>query len=447
MVDALDFRTVLIVFALIRVCQAMGLVYVWHTHRKYDPARAWAIGSVLIAVGAFLAASRGDSSTGAEIIASNLFVYAGALTFNAGVVKACAGRVPWRAGGALFCIAVLGLIWFTLLSPSLAARTLILMSVIVLCKCYAAAIAIQAPRGPLRRTQLVIAGLLLLEAGTSAVHGIVAVQIEQLSVLQSGPTQTLAMLSFTATAFLLAIALTNLACQRITGLFEATLSHLNQGVAMFDDEHKLIVSNDRYARVYGTDPESLRPGMTLSDIVAARAAKGIYADRTLADNREAAPGPITLGDEKLRHLNDGRTVAISGQPMDGGGWVTTHEDVTARCRAEAMLAESARQLTEANQRFNAAISNLPQGLALFDGNRRIVFCNDNFATMYGLSPEQLKPGTLLSEIYRLRAERSRIGSSASPNRTPGSTTSTTVARYAWCTSRCPMAAGSRSTRT
>ena len=61
--NSLDIRTLLVVFALIRILQAVGLVYVWRIHRKYEPARNWAIGSVLVAVGTLFIASVGAAST------------------------------------------------------------------------------------------------------------------------------------------------------------------------------------------------------------------------------------------------------------------------------------------------------------------------------------------------------------------------------------------------
>ena len=32
-----------------------------------------------------------------------------------------------------------------------------------------------------------------------------------------------------------------------------------QGLAMFDAEERLVVANDRYAEIYGLEPEHLRP--------------------------------------------------------------------------------------------------------------------------------------------------------------------------------------------
>ena len=49
-------------------------------------------------------------------------------------------------------------------------------------------------------------------------------------------------------------------------------------------------------------------------------------------------------------------------------------------------------------RFHTAIENISQGLCFFDGQTRLIVCNRRFAEMYGLSPEQTRPGTTLREI-------------------------------------------------
>jgi diguanylate cyclase (GGDEF)-like protein len=55
-----------------------------------------------------------------------------------------------------------------------------------------------------------------------------------------------------------------------------------------------------------------------------------------------------------------------------------------------------------NLRFDTAINNMTQGLCFFDGNRRLIVCNDRYAEMYGLLPDLVRPGTTLSEIVDYR---------------------------------------------
>ena len=52
--------------------------------------------------------------------------------------------------------------------------------------------------------------------------------------------------------------------------------------------------------------------------------------------------------------------------------------------------------------LEAAINHLSLGLVIFDGKREVVFCNPRYREIYGLSVEQVKPGTPTSELIRHR---------------------------------------------
>ncbi|MBR1147569.1 EAL domain-containing protein [Bradyrhizobium sp. AUGA SZCCT0431] len=55
-----------------------------------------------------------------------------------------------------------------------------------------------------------------------------------------------------------------------------------------------------------------------------------------------------------------------------------------------------------SERLEQAINHLSLGIVVFDEKREVVFCNRRYAEMYGLSPEQVKPGTPTSELIRHR---------------------------------------------
>ena len=82
------------------------------------------------------------------------------------------------------------------------------------------------------------------------------------------------------------------------------------------------------------------------------------------------------------------------------------QDATrAKEKAEAALAALDRreaELTEQNQRFNAALGNMPMGLCMFDQDQRLLVCNDRYIDMYGLSHELAKPGTTFRQIIEAR---------------------------------------------
>ena len=88
---------------------------------------------------------------------------------------------------------------------------------------------------------------------------------------------------------------------------------------------------------------------------------------------------------------DGRFVRIVNEPLEDGGFVATHEDVTERLRAEGKVHEQKLQL-------DTALNNMSQGLNMFDSSGHLVVCNARYLQMYNLSPEVVKPGCTVRQL-------------------------------------------------
>jgi len=177
--------------------------------------------------------------------------------------------------------------------------------------------------------------------------------------------------------------------------FDAALGNMSHGLCMFDGDQRVVIANARYAEIYGLDPEEVKPGTTLRRIVESRIARGLFAGSGPQEYIEERLARFSQASVAVHHLSDGRAICIRRQPMSGGGWVTTHEDVTEREKLK-------QQLQQRNEQLDAALNNMSQGLAMFDGDKRLLVCNQRYAEMYGLTPEQVRPGTLSREIVAAR---------------------------------------------
>ena len=78
------------------------------------------------------------------------------------------------------------------------------------------------------------------------------------------------------------------------------------------------------------------------------------------------------------------------------------ERLVAKRSAELQARE--RDLQAQNVRFDIAINNMTQGLLLFDSAERLIVCNQRYMTMYGLSPDAVKPGINLRDLVLYRKQ-------------------------------------------
>jgi diguanylate cyclase (GGDEF)-like protein/PAS domain S-box-containing protein len=72
------------------------------------------------------------------------------------------------------------------------------------------------------------------------------------------------------------------------------------------------------------------------------------------------------------------------------------------------LQDSKGSLEQSNLLLHTALKNMAHGLCMFDSAQRLVVCNVRYGEMYGLGPEQTKPGTTLRAVLeaRVRAGKS-----------------------------------------
>jgi diguanylate cyclase (GGDEF)-like protein/PAS domain S-box-containing protein len=71
-------------------------------------------------------------------------------------------------------------------------------------------------------------------------------------------------------------------------------------------------------------------------------------------------------------------------------------------RQNQLLRHKEEELRTQFLQLEAALNNIVQGLAMFDSEHRLVLCNDRYAEIYGLTAEQVLPGTTLRQIIEHR---------------------------------------------
>ena len=138
-------------------------------------------------------------------------------------------------------------------------------------------------------------------------------------------------------------------------LLTAALDNMPQGLCMLDSSARLMLCNERYLEIYGLTPKQVMPGCSLRDLLEHCRAAGTFSgdsDRYASEYvARIAQGKVT---STAGEMKDGRIIALANRPMRGGGWVDTHEDITAR-RRDALKRSSMQENEQRRRALEEAI--------------------------------------------------------------------------------------------
>jgi len=150
-------------------------------------------------------------------------------------------------------------------------------------------------------------------------------------------------------------------------LLQASMDNVSTGIALIDKNLRLVAWNKAYADLYTYPPGYLYEGRHVRDLI-----------RYNAECGECGPGkPEEHISKRLMYLetgsayvfqrerNDGSVIEIRGNPMPGGGFVTSYTDITRFIEAERAIkdaneglekrvAERTKQLTHTNLELSRA---------------------------------------------------------------------------------------------
>jgi len=148
------------------------------------------------------------------------------------------------------------------------------------------------------------------------------------------------------------------------------LNNMSQGLCMFDAQGRIALFNNRYIEMYKLSPQIVRPGCSMHDLIQHRKDTGLFTGDVTFYCREVIES-ITKGISSQRYVEatDGRIVLAKNGPLPGGGWVSTHEDVTEQRSAEQERA-AVRDQEQRRAIIDTAIATFrPQAEKLLSGVR------------------------------------------------------------------------------
>ncbi|MEP1208154.1 MAG: ATP-binding protein [Rhizobiaceae bacterium] len=120
-------------------------------------------------------------------------------------------------------------------------------------------------------------------------------------------------------------------------LLQDAIESLSEGFALYDDDRRLVMCNERYKEMNSAVAELLVPGLNWEILMRESARRGVYSeaigreDSWILDRLETTHDYV---DEYELEHTDGSVYHVSTHPTKLGGFVVTRTDITERKKAE-----------------------------------------------------------------------------------------------------------------
>lgn len=186
------------------------------------------------------------------------------------------------------------------------------------------------------------------------------------------------------------------------------LENFPGGVSLIDENLRVVAWNAELLRMLDLPPALFQGQPPLArDVFEANIKRGEYGEFSSAsdDEKLAKLMAIIQSDtpysyERLR--SDGSIIEVRGMPVDGGGFVTTCMDVTAKRRMEIEFHKQSLFL-------RAVLAHMPQGLSVFDDELKLYLWNQGFLDVLNYHPDSIYQGVPFEDLLRIMAERGEYG--------------------------------------
>jgi len=182
--------------------------------------------------------------------------------------------------------------------------------------------------------------------------------------------------------------------QRRALLLDIVLAALPVGVTVYGPDLRVRLINAAFNAI--SDGYHVKVGDELATVLRARAVAGMYGPVDPEEHVRRVMSRMHEPHTRMHRRSDGRVVSIRSKPLPDGGRVVVASDITALHEAEAQSrAQAARLLS--------MLEGMRHGIALFDGQGRVVAANALAAQMCGLPANAMAPGAMLSDLTRAQA--------------------------------------------
>ncbi len=140
-------------------------------------------------------------------------------------------------------------------------------------------------------------------------------------------------------------------------LVQSSIEHISQGISVVDQKMRMVAWNKRYLEFFEYPEDYVRIGRPVADLIRFNLERIGCAPEELDAEVEKRVRYLQEGQPHNfeRYRPEGRVLEVSGNPMPGGGFVTSYTDITSHKELESELREANETLEQRVQERTRAL--------------------------------------------------------------------------------------------
>ncbi|MDX3775076.1 PAS domain-containing hybrid sensor histidine kinase/response regulator [Chromatiaceae bacterium AAb-1] len=130
-------------------------------------------------------------------------------------------------------------------------------------------------------------------------------------------------------------------------LLRSTVDNISQGISVVDADLRLIAWNQRYIDMFSYPPGIVEVGKPVAEVIRFNLERGLIGSHDIDAEVHKRLSYLKQGSSYKfqRQQQDGRVLEMQGNPLPGGGFVTTYTDISSFIEVQQQL-EQSNQLLE-----------------------------------------------------------------------------------------------------
>lgn len=187
--------------------------------------------------------------------------------------------------------------------------------------------------------------------------------------------------------------------------FRDAIESISEAFVLWDENDRLVICNSKFRRLYADPFIHIRPGLEFSTLM-----------REVARLNYVPVRPERLEQWVERRLWDHRNTQHGIEVKYSSGiWLLSSERVARDGYVVGILTDITllktreEEIKSKSNQLNGILNNMPQGLAVFDGDFRLVTYNDRTRAMFDIPETLSQPGTSYESLLRHLVTSGRFG--------------------------------------